>query len=264
MLTPIEAILECGDFLEREIFRDSMFADQFNAYPIIWSALVLPNRNPDLPTLALAGWQSFGEHHYSAIVRCWNARRSAQRIMEASEYLIESPDDYERYLDLQEYYVSFFCSIGGAKDNLQAVSKLIDAEVQFQARCGSSTKYGSLQWFYERRTQAVHKIIVPFFDVEGVPHFDMSAFVDPDCKWDSLTNIDIRCVADVVLQLWSKFVYEINGAWSVLLTQLKHRYRAEFERPIDESKVVSLGSTVPSGCVHYLKVREILSSLHKE
>lgn len=249
MPTALETIRQHGDLLEHVMFADDEFAGRFAQYPIIWRALVLPNRDPEFPTLATQDWRAFAAHHYSAIVRCWNARTAALRIEAVCMALIENPKALGSYLDLQEHYVSFFGCMGGVKDNLGFVfdDPQVNSVPAFEQRCGAANTYGSIRWFYERRTQAVHKIVVPFFDVQGLPHFDMSAFADPDVQWDTLTNTDVRSVAEVASQLWDRFAYEAAGCWSLLLDILRRQHNAAFAEPIAEDRVIPLVEPQSSG-----------------
>lgn len=215
-------ILNHGDVLEQRMFADDEFAASFALYVVVWNAVVLPNRDPSYPTLAIEPWRGFGGHHYSAIVRCWNAYRAKKRFAEQCVQAAAGDDKAGALLDLHEHYVAFFCSIGGAYDNLSSTfsTQQVNAPLAFADAVGSATKPGTLKWFYERRTQAVHKLVIPCFLKNGVPCFDRSAFSDPDVKWDQLTN-DIHEFDEAIEQLWLQLIGEFKRCWSRLLDVLK-------------------------------------------
>ncbi len=249
MATPLEMIRFHGDFLEQGMFADWDFACSFHTYPILWRALVLPNRDPAQPTFTIPKWRNFSAHHYSAIIRCWNACRASHRIMSVCYEAIENPRAGDLYLELQEHYVSFFSAVGAAYDNLQAVfnDAQVDAARAWDQKVGSSSTHGSLRWFYERRTQAVHKIIIPFFEANGLPHFDRSAFRDPDVRWDEYDCTNMYCVAEAMSSLSDKFIHEVGGAWAMLLGILKERHVRAFQKSVDEDSVIEAPMHCGSG-----------------
>lgn len=221
---PLLLIQQCGDLLERKIFQDADFGTKFCAYPMVWACYILPNRDTLRPTVATRDWMKLAEHNYTAIVRCWNVYCSARRIGDICTRIAANGSDGEAFLDLHETLCTFFCCSGGAIDNLRATFRCQPISLRGNADdpvCGQSTEWGSLQWIYDRRTQSVHKVLIPCYKSRGVPCFDTSHFDDSETHWDNAKGIAIQSIDDLIGQIWDRFAIQMNAAWYRLLGHLK-------------------------------------------
>ena len=222
---PLTLLKEYGDLLERAMFDDINFAAQFSGYPKVWSRYILPNRDKDHPTLATKDWMRLGEHNYSAIVRSWNVRRAASRIDDICTYVAGTRAHGAAFLDLQEALLTFFGCAGGAIDNLRGTFFVPPVSLPTEAPnplYASQTGWGSLKWIYERRTQSVHKVLIPCYESAGVPSFDVSFFDNSETHWDQARGTDVRAIDEIVGNIWLGFAQQMNSAWHVLFDQLKH------------------------------------------
>ena len=223
-IPPLELLKQYGDLLEREMFQDVDFAAHFSAYPSVWAQYILPNRNTKLPTLATKPWMSLAEHNYTAIVRCWNVRSAYQRITGICTQIAARDASGALILELQEVLVAFFSCAGAAIDNLYrafAVDPVRSTAAGDHALYGKTFGWGSLKWVYERRTQNVHKVLVPCYESGGVPCFDAALFVDAETHWDQAKGVKIESIADFMDRIWKEFADQMNGAWFNLYGQLQ-------------------------------------------
>jgi hypothetical protein len=219
---PLTLIRSHGDLLERHVFSVDAFANEFSVYPHVWARYVLPNRVPGKFTLTNPDWIRFAERHYSAVIRCWNARCALEKIR---KICTESVDRNEAcdYLELHEFLIAFFCGAGSAIDNLKYAFaaypiKCLGAFEKKMRRPGAAI---NLAWIYDRRTQYVHKAIVPCFGAFGLASFDASFFTDTETKWDQTLPLKVESVADLVDLIWSHFVDEMRSCWCELFDLLK-------------------------------------------
>lgn len=212
-----DQIREYGDPLEKTIYADDCFAGLFASYAEIWTRVILPNRDPQNPGRTFPEWRPFSESHYSALIRSWNVYSSQRRLTEmATEITGSSGDAACLYLELHREYVTFFCCAGGAIENLEtAFTRLPNGSSAGFTR-GRKDEWGSLDWTYDRRTQAVHKIVIPFFDLQGVPHFDAKLFASPDSHWFQNGATDPKCLSDECERIWGKFAGCMAAQWSKL------------------------------------------------
>jgi hypothetical protein len=174
---PLQLIREHGDLLERHIFADAQFASDFNLYPIVWSLYVLQQRSPGKLGLADLNWLRFAERHYSTIIRCWMAASSQNEIDVLCMEAIDNPSP-ALHLRLHRLLFKFYCSLGAAIDNMRFAfaAHPINAEAAFEAVYSRPDVAANLRWLYERRTQFIHKAIVPCFNNEGLLSLDAAFF----------------------------------------------------------------------------------------
>ncbi len=215
-------IRDQGDLLERRMFSEGEFAEVFSLYPTVWALYVLPNRSPGHLGLANAEWLRFAERHYSCIVRCWMAHTALREIRSLCQSSLDAPTA-DHHLQLHRLLFDFFCSLGAAIDNMRfsyaahPVNSVNDFEKAF-----SRTDIGtSLKCLYERRTQFIHKAIVPCFDRNGLLSLDSALFDDTETRWDQRRPLKISSVADLCDFYWDGFVTEMRSVWSRLLDILK-------------------------------------------
>ena len=222
MTSALDLIRQSGDILEQMMFADDEFAAQFSLYPQVWARCILPNRKEGTIALTSDRWIRFAERHYTTIVRCWNARTAHADICEQCQSLIDS-NDAVAYLKLHQALFAFFCLCGSAVDNLEWTFKVppVESDDAFQKSKTRHNGHLDLRWFYERRTQFVHKAVVPCFGYAGLAAFDLNMFVDPETRWDSTHPVKIDSIADHVAKLWLQFVEEMKAAWSELLRVVK-------------------------------------------
>jgi hypothetical protein len=239
--SPIELLKQFGDLLERHMFAEANFAGEFSVYPEVWSRYILPNRETKQPTITTGSWRRLAEHNYTAIVRCWNTRTALQRITDLCTKMAAEGAAALLLLELHEAIVTFFASAGAAIDNLrrsfEAEPACCSARGDAALR-GEGEDMGSLRWIYERRTQSVHKILVPCYELEGVPSLDVSLFSDTETHWDDAKGIDSWCVASLFEYLWSRFSSQMNGAWAQLFDQLKDK-----KPPANPEEIVKVTAT---------------------
>ena len=225
MSTGRDLIREKGDPLEQTIYEDDCFAGLFVSYAEIWTRVILSNRDQTIPGRTVPEWLSFSELHYSALIRSWNVYSSGRRLTEiATEIAGSSGDAACLYLQLHKEYVAFFCCAGGAIENLDGAFASLPDAPPAQFKRGLEDEWASLEWIYKRRTQAVHKIVIPFFDLNGVPHFDAKLFADPDSRWFDNDVIDPQCLSDECERIWNKFAGQMAAQWSGLHDIVKERW----------------------------------------
>jgi hypothetical protein len=222
---PLSLLKQYGDLLERTMFKDDQFAGCFSAYPKVWARHILPNRAKEQPTVTTKSWMRLAEHNYTAIVRCWNVKQANLRITEICTHVAANGPDGDLFLALQEALLAFFCCAGGAIDNLRnafAVEPVCSPKTGNATLYESATGWGSLKWIYARRTQSVHKVLIPCFLSQGVPHFDASLFIYKETRWDKPAMTDIQSVDDLQTRIWRDFfVPQMNSAWHVLFDHLR-------------------------------------------
>lgn len=250
MRTPHEILLEQGDLLERKMFSDPTFASSFELYPIIWSLYVLSNRKPGFLKLADSNWLQFAERHYSCIVRCWMAYVTHQDIASLCSEALDSPTAYQ-HLSLHRLLFQLFCSFGAAIDNLRFAfaAPPIDCPFEFEKIYARDDSEISLKWLYERRTQYIHKSIVPCFDRNGLLSLDASLFDDTETEWFHRRPIQVKSVAELCEWYWSCFVDQMHSSFSKLLELLKNASPATVAEirftPLQPSEL-NWGSASPS------------------
>ena len=217
-MSGIEFIQSHGDTFERAMFSDVDFAQKFHLYPEVWSKCILPNRRPGTISLADVNWIEFAGRHYTTIIRCWNAWESHKNIVCQCELSIVDSTPLE-YLRLHSTLFEFFCLCGSAIDNLGYTFGAKPLECMRAFEETKSRKHGEndLKWFYERRNQFIHSIIVPCFQNDGLPTIDLNLFADSKTVWESERPLDLRSVGDVIEKYWKTFVEEMTAAWSCLL-----------------------------------------------
>jgi hypothetical protein len=230
---PLKAIREYGDLLERHMFEDQQFADHFSLYPRVWADYVLPHREPNQPSLITPQWMPLAQHHYSAIVRCWTMHKLSKRIEATCFEMIDRPSEIARILlDLQECLVTFFCSAGGAIDNLRGTYRVqpIGSDADFQKLYEDKEQRYSLAWVFERRNQTVHKTLLPCFEKDGLPYFDESLFADLGVAWNRAKKRDFKCVAEMIERVWQAFIARTRAVWSRMYELLKQK--SLVQRPV--------------------------------
>lgn len=219
----LERIIKHGDFLERHMYKSENFANDFSIYPIIWNRYVLVNRKKGKLTLKNSYWQYFAERHYSAIVRCWNTMASHERIINICANSIDN-NDAAAHLDILEALSSFFYFAGAAIENLQqafAVKPLEKVDVFIGIKERMVDGGYNLKWFYERRSQCIHKVVVPVFINNGLLSVDTSFFDDTETHWDTARSYKKEDLEELSRFLWKHFVEQMNKAWSTLADELK-------------------------------------------
>jgi hypothetical protein len=228
----LSVIREQGDFLERHIFQDDEFVEAFKLYPAVWAKCVLPNRINNSVSFANDEWSEFASRHYTALIRCWNARLAKFEINNLCEATINSHDP-SIHIKLHGDLFSFFCHCGSAIDNLEwaFASKTINSPNTF-ANFKIIEKNGrSLKWFYNRRTQWVHHSIVPVNVENGLPKFDISLLTQDETVWDPCKSTNYKSISEEIDILWADFKYLMSCAWSKLLDRVNSDLASKSNQP---------------------------------
>lgn len=226
-LSPGELAAQYGDVLERVMFGDADFAAIFPVYPEIWCRYVLPYRQMHKGTLTGTKWQEFSEHHYSAIVRCWNARNTCSLIEESCQKIKQYSSVGESILRLHAQLLEFFGSMASALDNMEACFKQIGDTKAFGSCAGNKQSPWSLCWLFERRTQIIHKILIPIAEYSGIPSMDLSLFMDIDKRWDDENNRPVTEVGEITSRALSEFIRGMARCWATLYDLMKRKCPAD-------------------------------------
>jgi hypothetical protein len=222
--TPLQLIRDQGDLLERQIFADEDFAGCFDLYPLVWTRCVLVNRVPGKLALQDLEWLRFAERHYSVIIRCWMAYIARKDIDRLCTDAVDAPSALQ-HLQLHRLLFEYYCSLGAAIDNMRYAfqSEPINAVDAFGAIYDRADIQANLRYLYERRTQYIHKAIVPCFNNEGLLSLDAAMFNDTDTHWDNRYPLNLNSASSLCDFHWAQFVDEMRGAWSTLLELLRSR-----------------------------------------
>ncbi|MGA7499893.1 MAG: hypothetical protein WBX00_24445 [Isosphaeraceae bacterium] len=208
-----------GDILERKFFSDEDFARSFDLYPLVWKRRVLPFREPDNIDLANTPQREFGEKHYTTIVRCWMAYTANKEIGSQCEAAFVTPS-VENQLKLHRLLFEFYCSMGAAIDNMEGCfnSPPISSSKAFTTIRDRPTYEGSLKWLYDRRTQFVHKALVPCFYAGELLHLNAGIFESKEVRWTDQRPGKNTEISELCNLHWSIFAGEMKKCWSTLLT----------------------------------------------
>jgi hypothetical protein len=79
---------------------------------------------------------------------------------------------------------------------------------------------GSANWFYDRRTQYLHKKLIPIFLISGVPHLDVSVYAGKNVDW----KIDVPEAADLttmIPHLTASLMESLAAGWAQLHSCLR-------------------------------------------
>lgn len=207
--------------MEIAAFSDDEFATRFQNYAKVWGSFVLPNREPGKIS-ANQNWSNFAEHNYTAMIRCWHTFKAFQNIDENCTNLTGSYDN-RILLELQGNLFYFFCNAGAAVENIRSACEAKNIEYN-AVDLYDKTKHGSLGWFYERRNQYIHKIIVPLIQEDGLVYFDGSIFQDDSAVWQRLTYRNPTELFSAMNNLWGKYHFNVNSLWAKLFSHLKTKY----------------------------------------
>ena len=61
--TPRDMLLKYGDLLEKEMFSDDVFYQEFKVYGEIWARYILQNRERKSSAFTLEQWREFAQFH---------------------------------------------------------------------------------------------------------------------------------------------------------------------------------------------------------
>lgn len=218
MTNAIDEIKRSGDAVEQLLFSDDQFAADFSVYAEIWARFVKPNRRTGSVTSAVDEWSLFAENHYSAIVRCWGVRQAKGRAEDFCLQLIQH-QRADMLIETHHSLALYFMLAGGAIENLERCFGMKTWKATPPDR-GSVAEPGTLGWFYERRTKAIHKIVVPLGVAGGLPVFD-DALWGTASSWHKDATGKSTPVSSLLEDSWPKFVQSMNAWWSQLLTRMK-------------------------------------------
>jgi len=241
-------IIEHGDILERRFYSDESFRTEFDLYPVAWCLAIPEERASGTIALADKQWSTFAERHYSTIVRCWSAHTAKNEISTAAEAAMDQRSA-DAFVGMHRLLFDFYCTIGAAIDNLRYTFDAypVKAIAAFEKLFSRDDIAYSLKWLYERRTQFVHKAIVPCFHENGLISVDAALFDDVETHWGHSRPIKITELSQVTELHWSHFVDEMRSAWSRLIELLKdHKgksiHEIVFPDPIPTEIVWSSGT----------------------
>jgi hypothetical protein len=232
---PLDIIKMQGDLLERHIFKDDEFSAAFDLYPTVWALYILEARGEGTITLADSTWLRFAERHYSTIVRCWMALECRRDLEIIASEAVGSPSA-AHHVKVHRLMFEFYCCLGAAIDNLRHtfIAPPIECQAAFDRIYGRSDRSVPLRYLFERRTQFIHKALVPCFNHEGLLSIDASMLKDVETRWDQRQPMVISEVTAICGFHWGEFVMEMRCAWSKLLDLLRS-YQPKTTADIDFS-----------------------------
>ncbi|MBI3843528.1 MAG: hypothetical protein HY292_02705 [Planctomycetes bacterium] len=218
-------ILGHGDLLEQAVFADSEISNRLYAYAQVWMEFVLPHRLPDNPGRVQPEWMLLAQHNYTAMVRCQGVKLAYDRIIDSCARVLEDSEPGLQLLALHEASSSFFANAGACVDNLEqcfAVEPLRLSGLNI-----IRSKYPDLDCIYDRRTQFVHKIVVPCF-LKTHSNGTKELAVDVDClqskqsTWDAATpNGQVTSVDKYYRGVFEQFLVAVGDGWQILYSKLK-------------------------------------------
>lgn len=209
-----------GDEVEKHACDVEALAPLIGRYAAIWANYVRPKRRPSNPALIQSPINDLAERQYTALVRLLGALDAATRISDVSIAVAGSRPNGSTVVSMQSDLLTFFSSAGAAVESLEnayAAEPLISKEPLMPAPADA---IGSPKWFYDRRTQYVHKRLLPVFEVDGLLHLDVAHFIDKDVTWNESSK-DAREVSAWIEQLTPRLVSGLTNGWSRLYTRLR-------------------------------------------
>jgi len=165
----------------------------------------------------------------------------------------------EAFIHMHRLLFEFYCTLGAAIDNMRYTFDAypVNAVAAFEKIFARDDVVCSLDWLYKRRTQFVHKAIVPCFHENGLISVDAAIFDDVETHWGHSRPIKITEVSQITELHWSHFVGEMRSVWSRLIDLLKaHKGKSihdiVFFEPIPADVVWSSGTPeYPYGSPHF-------------
>jgi hypothetical protein len=202
-------------------------------YPLIWSRFILRNRQSGSTTLTTPEWQALAQYHYTAIVRCWNVQNVRRAIRRGVEEIFQEWPKATKLLLLHEQLLTLFGSIGSAYDNMQKCFEVeqVNCPAAFSQCCGNKQNMWSLAWLWERRHQALHKVLVPISRRTGSPSVDMSLFADIDSSWNQANFREVKPVHEIVEMAYQGFLSGMKSCWSQLYDLLIKKHDRFADKP---------------------------------
>jgi hypothetical protein len=207
-----------GDDLEKVIYADDAFACQFKFYALLWAGHILPNRQEG--TLSVKPyWSSLAECSYSAIVRCWNTYESKRSIAVLCVSIIDRPSP-ATLLALHGELAKFFWCAGAAIDNIMSAYQASPACLENTQILADRETFGSLGWFFDRRSQYIHKITVPLQIINDLAHVNPEHYKAKSVSWQEIAYVNPKEVSQMVEEAWILFCRHMNNAWARLYSHL--------------------------------------------
>lgn len=209
-----------GDPFERIIAQCDELSGVLHPYAEIWSSFILPRRVGD-GSMVEEKWIPFASSHYTALIRLHHACNAKNALLKLCEN-IGSENGYELLLNAHADWSAFWENLGSVVDNLKHVRK--EAGKLMSAN-DSSDEYEvghenlTLKFAYDRRTQFIHKAIVPAMVVEGMVVFNTAHYDDEQTNWhiekQNIDSLDSRIHTD-----WADTLKELHNEWNALKSYL--------------------------------------------
>jgi hypothetical protein len=209
-----------GDAVEKFACDEASIAPLIGQYAAIWANYVRPKRMPGNPALIEGPIADLAERHYTALVRLLGALGAAKRASDACIELASGATAGSSVVVVQSELLTFFSSAGAAVENLEAAYAAPPIGSKSALMPNPSDVFGSPKWFYDRRTQYVHKRLLPIFEIDGVLHIDTEHFFDKEVKWNDSTH-KVHELSASVENLASLLVAGLVTGWSQLYKRLR-------------------------------------------
>jgi hypothetical protein len=227
-----EARLQAGgDPVEKAILADREgLHGIIEPYAKAWAVQLLPRRN-HVGTVEAGPWHVFGSHHYTALLRTYNANRAVRSLAPHCIKLMDNPKDGLAVLEIHNVWATAWEGLGAAIENLEKALEALPGGAAAKIRDDQLAKC------YERRSQSIHSVVSPVIADRGEVRLYLS-HVNGDVSWQDERRYP-RDFDEWIQSEWKTALNALAGAWhKVASAALNH------ERPTLPPGVVMNSTTL--------------------
>jgi len=208
-----------GDEIEKLATENTALSPVAGYYAVIWANYVLPRRNASNPAFIDQPVTDFAELHYTALTRLLCAQQSVERLGPLCLQALASTQPAKEILEVQASLLTFFACTGAAVENLEKAYEAKPCEGS-DLFTESADVQGTPKWFYDRRTQYLHKRLVPVFLLDGLLHLDSTVFASKSVVWQQESQ-NVQEITGFIEKLSTQAVTGLASGWARMYTRLR-------------------------------------------